>query len=315
MLWYHYVLISLGALLFLYLILSYFLYRKVFITFNKKPRKFVDHTSDFYSCSYDWFEKIPKDDVYIRSYDNLKLHGYYIPPLDKNTKNIAIIIHGYQSRATDMIVVGKMYSDLGFKVLLIDLRAHGESEGNFTSMGHYEKYDLKKWINFALRSYGANSKILLHGVSMGAAMSMLVMEKKIKQHVDFLVLDSGFTYFSKTLSQSLRHSFFRIGILGVSLFTYLFQRYTLRKIAPLKAMKKIDIPLLIIHGEKDNPVPIKMANELYAASPSKNKNFLVVSNAPHAKAFEVNKDLVMNKIITCISHTFSIKKTYIKNCE
>jgi len=214
-----------------------------------------------------------------------------------------------------MIVVGKMYSDLGFKVLLIDLRAHGESEGNFTSMGHYEKYDLKKWINFALRSYGANSKILLHGVSMGAAMSMLVMEKKIKQHVDFLVLDSGFTYFSKTLSQSLRHSFFRIGILGVSLFTYLFQRYTLRKIAPLKAMKKIDIPLLIIHGEKDNPVPIKMANELYAASPSKNKNFLVVSNAPHAKAFEVNKDLVMNKIITCISHTFSIKKTYIKNCE
>lgn len=315
MYWYHYAIIIIGIIIITYIYLSYHYYRKLLIRFNKRPKQLVDHTSEFYQCSYDWFTNIPKEDVYMRSYDNLKLHGIYLPSHDKNSSNLAIIIHGYQSQATDMIIIAKLYSDLGFKVLMIDLRGHGESEGKFTSMGHYEKYDLKKWLNFGLRNYGANANVLLHGVSMGAAMSMLVTELKIKNNLKFLVLDSGFTVFSKSLAFSLKNKALKIFLPGISLFTFIYHRFLLKQVAPIKAIKRSNIPFLIIHGDQDRLVPLSMAKELYESSPTDKKDLLIVENAAHGKAFEANKELVTKTIITDIADIFNIKKSFIKNCD
>ena len=310
--WYYYLILGIVLVIFIYFITAFLIYRKVFVKFKNTKKVLVDQESPFYAESYTWFQNIPKDDVYIHSYDNIKLHGYYLPPLDQKTNNLAIVIHGYQSKATDMIIIAKLYSDLGFKVLMIDLRGHGLSEGNFTSMGYYEKYDLKKWINHALRSYGSNSKILLHGVSMGAAMSMMVTEFPEKRNLEFLVLDSGYTNFAKSFAESMKPSILRILIPGISLITYLRHRFFLNRISPLKAIKSSRIPFLIIHGDKDRPVPLKQANQLYASSPIENKNILIIEGAPHAKGFEINKDLVTETIIENISKPFNIKKSNIK---
>jgi hypothetical protein len=214
-----------------------------------------------------------------------------------------------------MVIIAKLYSDLGFKILLIDLRGHGKSEGKFTSMGYYEKYDLKKWINFALRNYGSTSKILLHGVSMGAAMSMLVTDIITRENIEYLILDSGFTNFKESLICSLKKKFLKIFLPAVSIFTFIFHKFTLKKISPIKAMKKNTKPFLIIQGEKDKPVPVSMAKELFEASPITDKDILLVEYAPHAKAFEIDKDLVTNTIIKKITKPFNIKKTNIKFCE
>ena len=80
-------------------------------------------------------------------------------------------------------------------------------------------------------------------------------------------------------------------------------------------MKKNTKPFLIIQGEKDKPVPVSMAKELFEASPITDKDILLVEYAPHAKAFEIDKDLVTNTIIKKITKTFNIKKTNIKFCE
>lgn len=315
MYWYHYLIIALVALSTIYIASGYYIYRFVFINYKTLKKPIVNHESDFYKESYDWFQQIPKEDVFVTSYDNLKLHGYYLPSMEKSTDKLAIVIHGYKSQATDMIIIAKLYSDLGFRVLIVDMRGHGKSEGKFTSMGHYEKYDLKKWINFALRSYGADSKILLHGVSMGAATASMVMEQKQKKFVNMLVLDSGFTTFPKSLSYSFKYRFFAFLIPGISIFTYLNHKYTLGQISPIKTMNRITIPTLFIHGEKDKPVPLFMAEELYNACQSDNKELVVVKNSPHAKGFEVDKPLVMKKIINLVCDVYKIKKSYLKNIE
>lgn len=312
--WYHFLILFIGLSIIAYFIISFSFYQKVFLHYKNTKKVLVDHSLPFYKAAYDWFLSIPKDDVYIRSYDNLKLHGYYLPSIDKTTDNLAIVIHGYQSQATDMIIIAKLYSDLGFKVLMIDLRGHGLSEGKFTSMGYYEKYDLKKWINHSLRSYGATSKIVLHGVSMGASMSMLVTEFKEKSAIKFLVLDSGYTIFSKSLAASVKPKVLKIFIPGISLFTFLKHRFTLTQIAPIKAMKNLTIPFLIIHGDKDKPCPLSMAKELFQAANSVSKDLLVVEGSPHAKAFEINRDLVANKIISSLCEPFKLKKANIKFC-
>ncbi len=299
-------------LIVLYFSFAYIMYGKLLVDYNKPPKNLVDHEEPFFQPSFEWYQEIPKEEISIRSYDGLTLRGVFIPSFDKNSDSIAIVMHGYQSKGTDMIIIAKMYSDLGFKVILPDLRGHGSSEGDFTSMGYYEKYDLKRWINYALASYGATEKILIHGTSMGAAMAMMVTAMDIPQNLKFMVLDSGFTNMGASLKYSVKPKSLAVFLPGVNVFTYLKHRYFLSRISPIKAMKTNQIPFLIIHGEADQLVPVSMAHKLYEASPAAHKNILIIENARHALGYKVDKDLCQETIINDIKDIFTIKKSYIK---
>ncbi|HPJ24048.1 MAG TPA: alpha/beta hydrolase, partial [Bacillota bacterium] len=251
----------------------------------------------------------------VNSYDNLKLHGYYIPSFNKKSNLMAIVVHGYQSKATDMIIIGQMYARMGFQVILTDLRGHGESQGTFTTFGHYEKYDLKKWINFATRTYGSDLEILIHGVSMGAAITMLSLGLDIPNNVKFLLLDSGFTEVGKTFTNTRRSKGLKIFYLGLNIITYSKHKYILRQIRPIKQMRKNTIPFLIIQGELDTAVPLSMAKKLYDVSLANKKDLLIVKNSKHALGFRDDFTLCEDTLYKCIKPIFNIKKTYTINNE
>ena len=75
--------IVIGSILLLYFTISYFIYRQTLVDYNKPPVNLVNHEEDFYKDSYSWFQEIPKEDVFIKSYENMKLQGYYIPSFHK----------------------------------------------------------------------------------------------------------------------------------------------------------------------------------------------------------------------------------------
>lgn len=309
------VLFTVAILLLIYYTISYFIYRQIMLDYNKPPVDLVDHSDPFYKDSYLWFQDIPKEDIYIKSYDSLKLHAYYIPSFNKKSNNVAIIVHGYQSKATDMIIIGKMYAELGFQVILVDMRGHGESEGNFTSFGYYEKYDLKKWINYALRTYGSDVNILIHGVSMGSATTMMVTGLDIPENIKFLLLDSGFTYVKETFTNTRKSNGLKIFYPGLNLVTYTKHKFTFNMISPIKQMEKNTIPFLIVQGDKDTAVPVSMAKALYNSSPANSKDLLIVQDSKHALGFRDDYNLCREALYKNIKPIFDIKKTYNINTE
>jgi len=298
------------VLIILYLFISYWIYRSIFVDFNNPPMNLVDQEDDFYKNSYQWFQEIPKEDIYITSYDSLKLHGYYIPSMEKKSNNLAIVVHGYQSKATDMIIIGQMYVKMGFQVILIDLRGHGLSEGTFTTFGFYEKYDLKKWINYALHTHGADLNILIHGVSMGAATAMLVTELDIPKNVKFFLLDSGFTTVKKTFINTRKNNGLKLFFPGLNLIIYSKHKFILNQVNPEKYMRKNTIPFLIVQGEKDKVVPISMGERLLEVSPASQKDIIVIEDANHALGFYVDFDKCQTKVFEDIKKIFKIKKIY-----
>ena len=309
------ILLIIIAIICLYMLISYFIFKSVFYGFRHKPIVLVDFNDPFYQAAYDWFNGIPKEDETISAYDGCKLHGIYIPSHDKKSNKLALVIHGYKSKAMDMVIIGKMYSDLGFKVLMIDQRGHGLSEGSFTSVGYYEAYDIKKWLHFISRRYGAQTNVLLHGVSMGASTAVLATKFGESKMVKMLVLDSCFTNFRETLSLSTKHPILRMFLPGLSLNAFLFLKFFLKDINPYKQLEHVCIPTLLIHGTKDRVITQDMADRLYGQIRSDVKNMLVIHDATHAKSFEFDKDMYIQTVIKMTNEIFNIRKGDIKYCS
>jgi alpha-beta hydrolase superfamily lysophospholipase len=307
----HIILLIVGLLLVIYFGISYYIYKMVLINYNNPEVNLVDHTEDFYKGAYKWFQEVPKEEIKLTSYDELKLYGYYIPSYNRKSNNVAIIVHGYQSKGTDMIIIAKMYAEMGFQIVLTDLRGHGKSEGNFTSFGFYEKYDLKKWINFILRTYGADSNILIHGVSMGAATAMMVTGLDIpKEKIKFMLLDSGFTKLRKTFMNPKKSQGLKIFYLGLNIVTYVKHKFLLENINPINQMKSNTIPFLIVQGDKDTAITLNMAKKLYNSSPTIKKEILIIENSKHALGFRDDYKLCYDTLYKMIKPIFNIKKIY-----
>lgn len=82
------------------------------------------------------------------------------------------VLHGYRSDYTGALQLAAPYYEAGYQVIAPDLRACGESEGDYVGMGWLDREDILRWIDFILAD-DPEAKIVIHGISMGAATTMM----------------------------------------------------------------------------------------------------------------------------------------------
>ena len=198
--------------------------------------------------------------VTIFSDDGLKLFGRYYhirdgAPLD-------ICFHGYRSRSlTDFAGGSEMSFEMGHNLLLVDQRAHGRSEGRTISFGIRERWDVLRWVDYAVERFVPESRILLYGVSMGAATVLMASGLDLPANVRGIVADCPYSRpmdiilhvgKSNPLPQWLIRPFV---ILGAKLFG----GFNVREADAAEAVSRTNTPVLIIHGEADSFVPPTMS--------------------------------------------------------
>lgn len=229
-------------------------------------------------------------DETLTSFDNLNLHAYKV--LNQNDSNKWVItVHGYTSEGINMSSYAKNYYDIGYNVLIPDLRSHGLSEGDYIGMGWDDRLDIIDWINTILE-YNPNAEIVLHGVSMGAATVSMVSGEDLPSNVKAIVADCGYTSVWDEFAYQLDDLFSlpEFPILNVSsLVAKVRAGYFLGEASTLKQVAKSKTPILFIHGDEDDFVPYYMMEELYNATSSE-KEMLTIKNAGHAKASEIDPE-------------------------
>lgn len=229
-------------------------------------------------------------DETLTSFDNLNLHAYKV--LNQNDSNKWVItVHGYTSEGINMSSYAKNYYDIGYNVLIPDLRSHGLSEGDYIGMGWDDRLDIIDWINTILE-YNPNAEIVLHGVSMGAATVSMVSGEDLPSNVKAIVADCGYTSVWDEFAYQLDDLFSlpEFPILNVSsLVAKVRAGYFLGEASTLKQVAKSKTPILFIHGDEDDFVPYYMMEKLYNATSSE-KEMLTIKNAGHAKASEVDPE-------------------------
>lgn len=231
-------------------------------------------------------------DLYITSSDGLKLHAFF-EKSSNETNRYVIICHGYSGRASNMSVCAQKFDAMGFNVLAVDARAHGESEGTVRGMGFLERRDIILWIDEIL-SIDANAEIVLYGISMGAATVMMTAgESDLPQNVICVIEDCGYTsvYDEIGAQVKMRTSLPAFPLTDTaSIITKIRGGYSFRQASCVEAVKRCKIPTLFIHGSKDGFVPFEMLDKLYNAAACE-KEKLVVEGAVHAQSASKDPEL------------------------
>ncbi len=210
----------------------------------------------------------PYEPVSILSHDGLRLSGRYYHQADGAP--LVILCHGYRGTPVrDFCGGADICFSAGFNVLLIEHRAHGSSEGHTISYGINESRDVLAWAEYAVRRFGDGVKILLAGISMGAATVLMASALDLPSQVRGILADCPYTAPDEIISQVGRSVGLPMNLLLplVELDARVLGRFSLRDAAPLSAVREARVPILLIHGEADDFVPCEMSRRIAAANP------------------------------------------------
>ncbi len=227
--------------------------------------------------------------VKLRSYDGLELTALYLPA-QGTAKGTVIAFHGYRSLATiDFALEVEFLCSLGYDVLLPYQRSHGESQGKYITYGVKERFDCRDWAKYAAGRWGERPLFLM-GISMGSATVMMASDLELPESTRGIVADCGFT----SPWEIMAHVAMRDFHLPPFPLLYLLDGiarlragFSLKGADSRQALSRTNLPVLFLHGEEDDFVPVFMSKENYAACRSE-KSLRLVPKAEHAQSFAVD---------------------------
>ncbi len=303
------ILIGIVVLLVILLCVVYFTSRYFFrFTILRKSTATIDNNIvnantkweqhlDFIRSRKSWLAEQKTEDVYITSFDGLKLHGTLLS--SNNNKNCVICFHGYTSRGlNDYGAMAKFYHEQNFNIIMIDARNHGDSEGEYTGFGVLDRQDAVKWVDYAVKRFGDDINIFLHGDSMGGATVLMTSGLDLPANVKTIIADCAFTSAYDVFSHILKRDYHipKFPIMNITeKMTKKKAGYGYSDVNTLNEVAKTKIPILFIHGEIDDFVPVWMTEKNYEACNSE-KELLIVKGADHAESYYVDTNLYENAV-------------------
>ena len=223
-------------------------------------------------------------------------HALVIPSDGQKT---AVVVHGWRDCSIDFLFLARIYEQAGYRVVLPDLHAHGLSEGDMIQMGWLDSRDIVHWLSIFL-----TDTMVVHGVSMGAATTMMTSAKALPKGVRDIrfVEDCGYTCVWDEFAGQLKNQFglpeFPL-MYSTSKLCRLLNGWSFQEASAIGEVRKSPHPMLFIHGGSDTFVPTGMVYRLYDAKPSK-KQLWIAEGAEHALSYKMHPQEYMQKIIAYI---------------
>jgi uncharacterized protein len=208
-------------------------------------------------------------EVSFQSTDGLELAGWWVHGNDPS--RAVVLVSGIEGDKSDRHVVktAPIYAEAGYAVLMLDLRAQGDSEGKRVTMGYKEVRDVRGALLWLNERGFAPSDVVLHGFSLGGA---TVLRAAPESDVAGVVEESAYADLPLILRQQLPKvsglpSFFTPGIFLMGKLFLGIDPWAVRPEEDARKLCEEEIPLLIIHSKDDEVVPFEHAERIRKACP------------------------------------------------
>jgi len=231
--------------------------------------------------------------------DELTLRGWYLPIQD--SEQVIIMVHGAEQHRADpsvkMLDIASGLVEYGYNVLMFDLRGHGESDGNRMSAGYYEKRDLLGAVDY-VKGRGFE-RIGMLGFSVGAATALMATAED--DDIDAVIADSSFADLKDMMEPEFakRTKFPKFFLPTLLFVVKIMYGVDFNAIKPVELISEIaPRPILFIHGELDETVPLEHAYRLQQASQNPQNELWVVPETGHVSSYVNYPEEYMNRITT-----------------
>ena len=260
-------------------------FNKAFNKHKKTPEEVYEYLKKKNLYDEEIYEEIEREEVSIKSKDNLNLKGYLVEKY-KNSNRFIILVHGYTANNHTHMAFLRFFIEEGFNVLLVDERAHGESEGDYLSYGYYEKEDLDRWIEFLSKRRDGGIFLGLHGQSMGGATVLMCGARNNK--VDFIIEDCGYSDgkgIIKYQFDQINWVPFNTVYLFLKIKVWRRVKFKFKDVCPIEDIRELKTPIMFVHGNADTYVPCGMALDMFKLRNNENDRIFLVEGADHMWAY------------------------------
>ena len=307
MAWYWWVAIGVATLFVIVLAVAYVCFKIVFCTPKRNP--FSDGGeyqlpagkayAPFREQIKEWIKTaraLPYEDVAVTSFDGLTLRGKYY---ECNPNGVTeLLFHGYHGSGERDLSGGiERCFALNRNALVVDQRGCASSDGNVVTFGIRERRDCLTWIRFAVQKFGDDCQLIITGISMGAATVLMAAAEQLPSNVKCVLADCGYTSAKEIIKKVIKDMKLSPTLIYpfVWLGAKLYGGFDLHETSPIQAVKKIKIPVIFIHGEKDSFVPCYMSKRLFEDCVAP-KAFLSLPDAEHGLAYPVDKEKYLDAL-------------------
>ena len=225
------------------------------------PSSEVTDTPSHWGMSY--------DEVTFAATDGVRLHGWFVPGYGETT---LLWFHGNAGnighRLENLML---LHRAVGANIFIFDYRGYGKSEGKASEAGTYR--DARGALDYLLsRRDVAEDKIVYFGRSLGTAVAVWLAAQRAPCG---LILESPFSSVKDMA---------RVAFPNLPLHLLVRGRYD-----SLSRIGAVSCPVLVLHGEMDDVIPLDQGKKLYAAA-REPKRFYLIPGAAHNDTYEVGGD-------------------------
>lgn len=247
------------------------------------------------------------DKLIIETEDLLMLDGYWIHAATE-PKAILIFVHGIGGCKEHFLRMSKQMVHHGYESIVFDLRAHGNSEGAFTTYGFKEKNDISTIINL-IRSKNDSIKIGIWGNSLGGAIALQTMAQE--SEISFGVIESTFRDLEEIMIDYQRR------VINIPLGYYMKKSmreaerlagFEIKDVKPIVSVKQIAKPVLITHGDSDENISYLYGKDLYDNLLTQDKKWILVEGGGHFGLSETGGNDYLNQILDFIEGQVNFKE-------
>ena len=231
----------------------------------RRNRNFLDQLLVYHPDLWedrDWarISRLPLEDVWFHAEDGTRLFGWYVEA--SGTPAVLLWCHGNAGNIINRLDNLRELYHLGLSVFLFDYRGYGRSQGRPSEDGLYQ--DALGAYQYVTRTRHVRpERIVLFGRSLGAAVAGEVASQR---SVSGLILESSFP----TVEALAKFHYF-----GLPVHWLVGARFNL-----VDRLRQISVPILVIHGDRDETVPIQLGRQVFEAAKNP-KSFYLVPGADH----------------------------------
>lgn len=237
--------------------------------------------------------------VQVPARDGLELTAWFIPPPMNSDGATLIFVHGYGGNRGGLLPQAALLMEQGYGALLIDLRNHGDSEGDRTTFGWLEVQDVQGALDYLLMRPEVNaSRIGVVGESLGA--STAIRAAALEPDIRAVVAQAAFSSLEDNVAEGVQRLTGLPPFPFAPLVLYFAEQEAGGRIGLVRPVNEIGAiaprPILLMHGTDDPFIDVSNSQRLYDAA-GEPRQLVLFDGAAHGRLLRADPDVFEQTVV------------------